>query len=289
MKLRKSLSDRWDEALRKRRLSLRDAADGSEEWHIHISPAGIFAAFVSFALLLFLVLLVLTAYTTVLEFLPGYRTQAERSRDNLVRNVLRLDSMERAMNEMMLYNEHIALIMEGKNPVVRTVEAHDSTRVDKSLAAPSRADSLLRSQMEGDGPYALTGRPATRREVRKAIEMMTPAEGILTERFDIRSGSLGVRIAATEGTGVAAIGNGTVVLSLWTPDTGWIVEVQHPGNLLSVYRNLSQSLVTAGQTVRAGEVIGYAAGGGDGSELRLFGFELWNDGKPVDPEGYIVF
>ncbi len=46
MKLRKSLSDRWDEALRKRRLSLRDAADGSEEWHIHISPAGIFAAFV---------------------------------------------------------------------------------------------------------------------------------------------------------------------------------------------------------------------------------------------------
>ncbi len=121
---------------------------------------------------------------------------------------------------------------------------------------------------------------------------MTPAEGILTERFDIRSGSLGVRIAATEGTRRGGHRQRhRRAEPLDARDTGWIVEVQHPGNLLSVYRNLSQSLVTAGQTVRAGEVIGLRRGReSDGSKLRLFGFELvWNDGKPVDPEGYIVF
>ncbi len=120
MKLRKNpLSDRWDEALRKRRLSLRRRRR-QREWHIHISPAaGIFAAFVSFALLLFLVLLVLTAYTPCSNSCPATARRAERSRDNLVRNVLRLDSMERAMNgKMMLYNEHTSpSSWEGKNYV----------------------------------------------------------------------------------------------------------------------------------------------------------------------------
>lgn len=287
MKFRKSPTAWWNEALRKRRLSLRNVSDGSEEWHIHLSPAGIFAAFVSFALVLFILVLALTAYTPVLEFLPGYRTEAERSREGLVHDVLRLDSMERVMNDMMTYNEHIALIMEGKTPVVRTVEAPDSGRLDKTLAAPSRGDSLLRAQMEGDGPYSLSGR--TRRQLREAIEMATPVEGILTDRFDIKQGRLGVRIAASPGAGVTAIEGGTVVLSLWTPDAGYLVQLQHPGNLLSVYKNLSQPLVAAGQTVRSGEVIGYAGLENDGSEPRLFEFELWNDGKPVDPEGYIVF
>ena len=78
------------------------------------------------------------------------------------------------------------------------------------------------------------------------------------------------------------------VQSLWTPETGYIVVLQHAGNLISVYKNLSQSLVTTGQTIRSGELIGYNAEVQDG-EVRLFEFELWNNGKPVDPEGYIVF
>ena len=290
MKFLKSIS-RWRrELFRKRRLSLRDASDGAEEWHIHLSPAGAFAAFVSFALLLFILILVLAAYTPVLEYLPGYRTEATRTREALMRDAMRLDSMERMMNDMMTYNEHIALIMEGKTPVVRSLRASDSARLDKTLVPPSRADSLLRAQMEGDSPYGL-GAEGSRREMREAIGMITPVEGILTEGFDIKQGRLGIRIAAAAGAGVSAIGNGTVVLSLWTPEEGHVVQIQHPDNLLSVYKHLSQSLVSPGQTVRSSEVIGYAAApdADRSEETRLFEFELWNDGKPVDPEGYIVF
>ena len=46
--------------------------------------------------------------------------------------------------------------------------------------------------------------------------------------------------------------------------------------------------MTKGQTIRAGELIGYNAEAEQG-EVRLFEFELWNNGKPDDPEGYIVF
>ena len=274
---------------RKRRFNMLNATDNSEEWHMHLSPASIFAAFVSFALLLFILILTLVAYSPVLEFLPGYRTEADRSRESLVQNIIRLDSMERMMNDMLTYNQNIALIMEGKTPVARVLANSDSTRATKVLVMPSPEDSVLRAQMEGDGEYAVTGRSGgSRRSVREAIELATPVEGIITDRFDIRNGNFGIRIAAAASDRIAAVDNGTVVLSLWTPETGYMVELQHAGNLLSVYKGLSQSLVTKGQTIRAGELISYNAEAEQG-EVRLFEFELWNNGKPVDPEGYIVF
>ena len=238
MRFFKSIRAWWRGLFRKRRFNMLNATDNSEEWHMHLSPASIFAAFLSFVLLLFILVLSLVAYSPILEFLPGYRTEADRSRESLVQNIIRLDSMERMMNDMLTYNQHIALIMEGKTPVART--------------------------------------------------LAKPVEGIITDRFDIRNGNFGVRIAAAASDRITAIDNGTVVLSLWTPETGYMVELQHANNLLSVYKGLSQSLVTTGQTIRAGEMVGYNAEAEEG-EVRLFEFELWNNGKPVDPEGYIVF
>ena len=121
---------------RKRRFNMLNATDNSEEWHMHLSPASIFAAFVSFALLLFILILTLVAYSPVLEFLPGYRTEADRSRESLVQNIIRLDSMERMMNDMLTYNQNIALIMEGKTPVARVLANSDSTRATKVLVMP---------------------------------------------------------------------------------------------------------------------------------------------------------
>ena len=289
MRFFKSIRAWWRGLFRKRRFNMLNATDNSEEWHMPLSPASIFAAFLSFVLLLFILVLSLVAYSPILEFLPGYRTEADRSRESLVQNIIRLDSMERMMNDMLTYNQHIALIMEGKTPVARTLATSDSTRTSKVLVMPSPEDSLLRAQMEGDGPYAIAGRSGgSRRSVREAIELAKPVEGIITDRFDIRNGNFGVRIAAAASDRITAIDNGTVVLSLWTPETGYMVELQHANNLLSVYKGLSQSLVTTGQTIRAGEMVGYNAEAEEG-EVRLFEFELWNNGKPVDPEGYIVF
>ena len=283
MKFLKSIRVWWRSMFRKRRFNMLNATDNSEEWHMHLSPASIFAGLVAFVLMLFILTLSLVAYSPVLEFLPGYRTEADRSRESI-----RLDSMERMMNDMLTYNENIALIMEGRSPVVRELASSDSSRISKVLVMPSREDSLLRAQMEGEGEYAIAGQGGSRRKVREAIELVTPVEGIITGKFDIKQGNFGVKIAATAADRIAAIDNGTVVQSLWTPETGYIVVLQHAGNLISIYKNLSQSLVTIGQTIRSGELIGYNAEAENG-EVKLFEFELWNNGKPVDPEGYIVF
>lgn len=277
----------WRELMRKRRLSFRNAADDREEGYMHLSPFGIISGLFTFTLLLFIAILALVAYTPVLEFLPGYRTEANRSRESLVANIMRLDSMERVMNDMLTYNENIALVLDGRSPVVRSRIESDSL-LDKSLVLPNGADSALRAQMEGDGIYSLGGAAASRRSVREAVEMLTPVDGIITQHFDARNQQLGVKMATEAEAEVAAVEGGTVILSLWSPETGYLIAIQHNSNLISTYRNLSRSQVVTGQRVRAGELIGVTSTN-NREEATPFYFELWSDGKAVDPEAYITF
>ena len=143
MKLLEKTAHWWRELFRRRRLSLRNAIDEQEEWYMHISPAGVASAFVALLLVLFILIL--------LEFLPGYRTEAARSRENMIANIMRLDSMERMMNDMLTYNENISLVLEGRSPVVSAVGSSDSTKVDNSQVRPNPADSAQRAPMEGEG------------------------------------------------------------------------------------------------------------------------------------------
>lgn len=289
MKFFKQIVRFWSNLFRKRRISVLNAADHSEEWHTHLSPAGLLAASVSVVLTLFIIILILVAYSPILELLPGFRTEANRSRESLVQNIIRLDSMERVMNDMITYNRNIAMIMAGKSPVARTIISSDSTRTSKILVMPSAEDSLLRAQMEGDGPYALGGDgSSSRRALREAIELVTPVEGLVTEHFNIEEGRFGVRIAAPTAGRVTAIDDGSVIAVQWTPESGHQLIIQHRHNLVALYKNLSQPLVTTGQAIRAGELVGYTAQE-DTQQHQPFELELWNNGQAVDPEGYIVF
>lgn len=100
-----------------------------------------------------------------------------------------------------------------------------------------------RIQMEGEGPYGL-GKSPSRKTLREAMAMTAPVEGIITEKFDTKLGQYGIRIAAAPGSQVSAVDNGTVVLSLWSPEEGYVVQVQHADNVLSIYKNLAQSMVS---------------------------------------------
>lgn len=287
MKFFRNISSWFRELLRKRRLSISNVANNEEEWYVHISPAALFSAFVAMIIVLFIILLTLVAYTPVLEFLPGYRTEATRSREMLIENTMRMDSIESVINRMLTYNESVTMVLEGRSPVIPSRAENDSLNLDKSLILPNAADSALRAQMEGDGVYSL-GQGSSRRSVREAVEMVTPVNGIITKPFDIKSQQYGVKIAAAAESEVAAIEGGTVILSIWSPDSGYTIQIQHSSNLLSIYKHLVSSSVAKGQIVKRGELIG-TTGDSSRDEQKQFEFELWSDGKAVDPESYIIF
>lgn len=267
----------------KHRLSLKNQHDGSEVWYMYISPLNAFAGFLALILILFVIISITVAYTPVLDLIPGY--PGNKSRKILIENILRLDSMERELISMKEYSDNISLIMEGKTPVMRNLHDEIDSMRDRTLISPSTEDSVLRAQMESSGIYGLnTG--GSRRSVRESLELTPPVDGVVSERFDPKKGIYGTGITVAVQQPVAAVYGGTVISDIWTPDEGHIVQIQHPNNLISTYKRMAQVITPVGTRVKSGEIIGYTA---DNSETGNFFFELWNNGSPVDPEGFITF
>ncbi len=288
MKIFEEISLWWRQANRRRRISIHNPNNG-KEWYTHISPVRGVMVLVALIFSLFVAMVLLVGYTSILEVLPAYRTAAERSHENLIENIIKIDSMERVMNDMIIYNENVGLIMEGKTPVARTTHSSDSVKYNRTFTPTNAADSALRAQMEGDGEYSLAAALAEAKSSSNTINLATPIEGIITEQFDLKEGRFGVRIAATSEARIAAVNDGVVVLTLWSPESGNIVEILHTDNTISIYKNMSQALVSKGDGVQRGEIIGYNNKATDNSTTQLFEFEMWSNGKPTNPERYIIF
>lgn len=288
MKQEKQKINGW---FRKKRISMSDPILREEEWAVHLSPMGLLGAVAAFLLLIFALVLVLVAYTPVLDIFPGYRTAAEKQHDDLVQNMMCIDSLERRMSDMLTYNENIAMILEGRSPVVRTpLNDGDTTSLDKTLVPPSQFDSLLRAEMEGDGDYSLARTLRSREQGDGKLFFAAPVEGIITRHFSRDDNYLGVGIQAAPNAPVTSIDDGTVIDVVTGGERGTLVTVQHFNGFVSIYRNLSQVLVSKGQVLKSRQVIGYNAMADAGKKDNpLVEMEIWNEGKAVDPENYIVF
>ena len=269
--------------VRKRHISIFDNEE--ERWHADLSPVMLTTIGVAVVTLVFGLLLVLVAYTPLLDLMPGYRTNAGRSREMLIRSIIRIDSLERKMNDMLTYNENRILVVSGKTPAMQSIK-NDSLHRSKSFVAPSKADSLLRHKIENDERYRLNeAKPNT--TIQNALNGVAPMYGLISERFNSK-GLLGVRINGAKDAQVSAIADGVVILSEWSPEAGHSVVIQHKDNYLSVYRHLSGVLVSKGERVQGAQAIGYAGSDKD-EELSMLEFELWREGKAVNPELYIIF
>lgn len=280
----------WNRLTEKQQLIMRDKESGGEQWRLNISPLAFWGSIVAFIVIVFATLLLLMAYTSLLDTLPGYRTKAERLNDELTESIMRLDAMERNISDILAYNEAVAQIMGGSTPTLHSTVMTDTIRYDKSRILPTRADSLLRDALERTtGEYSLSNTKPLKAE---AAMFSTPLRGSITRQFDAPESSYDLAIISIDGDdSVMAVENGTVISIDDIVEGKYCVMIQHTGGYISVYKGLGEILVRKGQTVQSGSVIGRLRGAnsnGTESNGELI-FELWRDGTAVDPERYILF
>ena len=278
MELWERMKEWADEATRKHQISLHD--NGEERWSADISPLKLTTIGVAIVTLIFGVLLLLVAYTPILDLLPGYRTNAAQSREMLIHNIVRIDSLERKINDMLTYNENRILVVNGKTPAIQSVQK-DSLEQNKEFVAPSKADSLLRKKMENDERYRFN-----EAGVAASLNGVAPMYGVISERFNAKN-LLGIRMNGAKAAQVSAVADGVIVAKEWSPEAGYSVVIQHKDNYLSVYRNLSEVLASKGERVKGSQAIGTAAG--KETDKSVLEFELWRDGSAVNPELYLIF
>ena len=96
------------------------------------------------------------------------------------------------------------------------------------------------------------------------------------------AGHRGTDIPAPEGTPILAAHSGTALVSGWNDSYGNQVLLDNGAGLSTRYAHMTQTAVTAGEAVTAGQVIGYVGSTGDSTGNHLH-FEVMQGGVRVDP------
>ena len=96
------------------------------------------------------------------------------------------------------------------------------------------------------------------------------------------SGHRGTDIPAPEGTPILAAHGGTVIISGWNNSYGNQVLLNNGAGLSTRYAHMTAAAVSAGETVTAGQVIGYVGNTGDSTGFHLH-FEVMQNGVRVNP------
>jgi murein DD-endopeptidase MepM/ murein hydrolase activator NlpD len=96
-------------------------------------------------------------------------------------------------------------------------------------------------------------------------------------------------VAAPRNTAIKSAADGMVIFAGYTVETGYSIAIQHPNNVVTMYKHNSLLLKKAGSAVKAGEAIAIIGNTGELTTGPHLHFELWYKGRPVNPSDYIIF
>lgn len=276
----------WSNIKFKYKLTIINENTLEEVVGLRVSKLNGISVLLSVLTVLFLVASVIIAFTPLRNYLPGYMNSEIRAQ--VVENALRVDSLQQLVDRQNLYIMNIQDIFSGTIRVdtVHNMDSLTTVRED-SLMERTQQEAEFRKQYEETEKYNLTS--ITARPDIEGLIFYRPTRGMITEKFDADRKHYGTDIAANPGESVLATLDGTVILSTYTAETGYVIEVQHNQDFISVYKHCSSLLKREGDTVQAGEAIALVGNSGQLTTGPHLHFELWHKGRAVNPEQYIVF
>ena len=263
-----------------------------ERWHVRITLMNV----LSIAGTIFIILvggsMALVMFTPLRVVVPGYPTDAMRKQ--IVINAMRLDSIE---NEIYLRDKYIHAvnaIVAGREPELPDANAGTNIpNYDNLDFTRSEQDSLLRQRVEAEEQFNFTLRQRSSSSYEEVslseIHFFKPVNGVVSSKFNLKDNHFGVDLVAAPNEVVKAILEGTVIMAVWTIETGWVIQIQHTSNLISVYKHNAALRKKQGDRVKAGDVIAIIGNSGElttGPHLHL---EIWQNGTPINPEDFFVF
>jgi len=149
-------------------------------------------------------------------------------------------------------------------------------------------DSQFRKDFEQSELSVITLASSKYRELRETF-FFTPITGFISDKYDVKKGHYGVDIVAKTNEPIKCIADGTVIMSSWTQDAGYVIAIQHRGNLISVFKHNAELLKKVGSFVNAGEIISIVGNSGEMTDGPHLHFELWYNGNSLNPEEFVTF
>ncbi len=286
--------EKWYQKLRnKYRLVLFNETTFEERISFRLSRIQVVVFLLSMAITFVALTFFVIAYTPLKEYIPGYPNVQQKN--NLYHLNKIADSLMLNAQQNNRYIQNIKRIIENKElietPSESTAQAYN---YDTITDHKSSQDSALRVSFENQTKFNLfpqnevtLGIPG--KSGIRSMNFFKPLNGIVTAPFAPLEKHYGVDIVAPHNAAVMSVLDGTVILDAWTQETGYVIVIQHVGNLISVYKHNAVLLKHEGDFVKAGEPIAIAGNSGEISTGPHLHFELWYNGNPVNPINYINF
>ncbi|MEO2060382.1 MAG: M23 family metallopeptidase [Mesonia sp.] len=237
-----------------------------------------------------LVLIILTtlfiAFTPLREYIPGY--SSAKLNHQATQLVLKTDSLQQVIHKQNQYFKSISNVLSGKVSVEnfnKDSVLNTNENIAEVTLNPSKEDSLLREQVEQEDKYNVIDAAVDRTD----FKLFPPVKGQISEAYNAEENHFAVDLVTAKNTPVKATAEGTVVFSEWTAETGYVIIIEHRYGLISVYKHNSSLAKEQGELVKKGEVIGMVGSTGELSTGPHLHFELWSNGRPVNPTDFLEF
>lgn len=228
----------------------------------------------------------LIALTPLREYIPGYSSTKLKKDARML--LVKTDSLERALRVRNQYYSKIQEVLSG------TISAENFDRDSIRTATlnpselnlfPSKEDSILREFVEKEDKYNLFETAGATGD----FALFPPVKGTVTSGYNADEKHYALDIVTEKDAPVKAAGDGTVIFSEWTAETGHVMIIEHPKNMITVYKHNASLNKRQGDLVKAGEVIAVVGNTGELSTGPHLHFELWSNGYPIDPSNFIDF
>jgi murein DD-endopeptidase MepM/ murein hydrolase activator NlpD len=288
VKPKKTLSERLTT---KYQLVIRNEENLAEKSTIGFTYAKVLVVFAMLFMLVFIGSLFLSK-TLLAKWFDPRHAQMEANK-KLYELALKVDSLAQEVDRKDKFILSFQQILSGdtssgfEDPVSQLGDREMPIKaVGNMKLAP--ADSQFRKEFEQSELSLITITSGKYRELQETF-FFSPITGFISDRYNLKTGHFGIDIVAKTNEPVKCIADGTVLMSSWTQDSGYVIAVQHSSNLISLYKHNAVLLKKVGTFVTAGEIISIVGNSGEMTDGPHLHFELWYNGNSLNPEEFVTF
>src|SRR5690606_30250035 len=196
-------------------------------------------------------------YTPLHDYiLPSEKQIDVQDKEEILNLYRQIDQLETRTHANDLYIKNLRAILSGEVPIpeIDTIQNPITKSVDLSKVdlSPTEEDLKLRKEVEQEELFSVQGNQDNNES---GNLLFTPLKGIVTAGYVTEENHLAIDIAAQQGEAIKSVAMGTIIFTDWTPDTGYVVIVQHQRGMISVYKHALTVYKKMGDVVKKGEVI----------------------------------
>lgn len=259
----------WEKANETYKVVILEEETLQEVKSFNSSRLHLYTMLILLTLILSALILSLFFFTPARKLVPGFGDIEENS--EFLQLKAEVDTMEQIITNQQVYINGMRTLLSG--------EAVGSNKIPPSPISMAEEPNLI---VSGDQV-----KETTRSLKLDQLSFVPPVRGTISSAYSSEQDHIGVDILSNKDTPILSTMEGIVISADFSLESGNTMIIQHPYNILSIYKHNSALLKTVGERVEAGEAIAIIGNSGELSDGPHLHFELWYGGRPVDPTLYV--